>query len=159
MVTTPPPPGIPDPTRPQNPDLVPDPAGKRVEMIRSEEQLQVGTATYATERVRVGKHVITEEKTITVSVRREVFTLERAPAIDSNTPSQGGGLRPGSSEAEYEVVLYEEQVVVQKNVVPVERVTLIKEVVTTDQDVTDQVRSERIETDTIHLDNGTYPRQ
>ena len=44
-------------------------------------------------------------------------------------------------------MLSEEQVVVDKQVVPKERVRLGKETVTTDQEVTEEVRKERIETD------------
>ena len=44
-------------------------------------------------------------------------------------------------------MLSEEEVVVDKQVVPKERVRLGKETVTTDQEVTEEVRKERIETD------------
>ncbi len=156
MVTAQHPSQVPDPG--QQPNLDPAPGTSGGGMIRSEEQLQVDTATYATERVRVGKHVITEEKTITVSVRREVFTLERVPVTDSDAPSDGRALDAGSSQTEYEMVLHEEQIVVQKAVVPVERVTLIKDVVTAQQDVTDKVRAERIETGTTSANDSTHPR-
>ena len=54
---------------------------------------------------------------------------------------------PAISEEEHEVVLHEEQPVVDKEAVPVERVRLGKEKVTEQETVTEQVRKERIEAD------------
>ena len=51
------------------------------------------------------------------------------------------------TEEEHEVILYEEEVVVDKQVVPKERVRLDKDVVTEEQPVTEQVRKEQIEVD------------
>jgi stress response protein YsnF len=56
-------------------------------------------------------------------------------------PDAGGPL----SEDVYEVVRYEERVVITKQLVPVERVRLIRRIVTTDQTVAGQVRSELID--------------
>ena len=52
---------------------------------------------------------------------------------------------PRSSEEEHEVVLSEERPVVQKEVVPVERVRLTKDTVTEEAAVNETVRKERIE--------------
>lgn len=120
----------------------------QVGVTRSEERLQVSTTTHATETVRVRKHIITEEKTITVSVRREVVTLERAPVAEHDVQSGGGALQTAPSQTQYETVLHEEQIVVEKKVVPVERVTVITDLVTEQHGVTEQVRKEQIETDT-----------
>jgi uncharacterized protein (TIGR02271 family) len=114
-------------------------------MTRSEESLQVGTTTQETGRVRLRKYVTTEQETHTVPVRKEKAVLEREPITDANVGEATSG--PDISEEEHEVVLSEEEVVVDKQVVPKERVRLGKETVTTDQEVTEEVRKERIETD------------
>lgn len=126
-------------------------------MIRSQERLQVATTIYPTETVRLRKHIITEEKTITITVAREVFTLERAPI--TNPQATPGDDRWGSdlSQTHYEMVLHEEQVVVEKKVVPVERITILTDLITEQQVLTDQVRSERIETDTIAVNDSAVP--
>lgn len=116
-------------------------------MTRSEEQLKIVTETFPTETVRLRKHIITEEKTITVSVRREVISVDRVPITDSDARS-GGGLTAELSQARYQMVLYEEQIVVDKKIVPVERVTLITDLITEQHEITDQVRTEQIDTDT-----------
>lgn len=51
---------------------------------------------------------------------------------------------PPSDEV-HEIVRYEEQVVATTRTVPVERVRLVRRVVTTDQVVTAQVRAERLD--------------
>ncbi len=123
-------------------------------MIRSEEQLHVGTVTDAVERVRVGKRIVTEEKTITVSVRREVFTFEREPItdVDPGAEPDSARVQDQPSQTQVEIVLHEEQIVVHKNVVPIERVTVITDLVTGQHDVTEQVRKEQIETSTTPYD-------
>lgn len=56
---------------------------------------------------------------------------------------------PDISEEEHEVVLHEERPVVEKEAVPVERVKLDKETVTDQEQVTETVRKEQIETDGV----------
>ena len=51
--------------------------------------------------------------------------------------------------AEHEVVLHEEEVVVDKQVVPKERVRLDKDVVTEEQQVSEELRKEQIETEGV----------
>jgi stress response protein YsnF len=46
------------------------------------------------------------------------------------------------------MVLYEEEVVTEKRVVPKERIRLAKDTVTDEQQVSDQVRKEQIDVDT-----------
>jgi uncharacterized protein (TIGR02271 family) len=82
-----------------------------------------------------------------VAVRREEVRVEREPITAANIDRATDG--PAISEAEHEVVLHEEEVVTEKRIVPKERVRLAKDVVT-DQQVSDQVRKERIDIDTGH---------
>jgi uncharacterized protein (TIGR02271 family) len=112
-------------------------------MTRSEERLRVGTTSQETGRVRLRKYVTTEYETVTVPVRKEKAVLERVPISDENVDAATSG--PELSEAEHEVVLSEERVVVDKTVQPVERVRVGKETITEEQTVSEHVRKERIE--------------
>jgi uncharacterized protein (TIGR02271 family) len=111
-------------------------------MTRSEEELRVGTAERETGRARLRKYVVTDHVETTVPVRREEVRLEREPITDANVGSATDG--PAISEEEHEVVLHTEEPVVEKRVVPKERVRLDKEVTTEEQQVADDVRKEEI---------------
>jgi uncharacterized protein (TIGR02271 family) len=119
--------------------------GADAAMTRSEEELNVGTQTRERGRVRLRKYVTTEEVTQTVPVRREEVRLEREPITDANVGAATSG--PDLSEDEHEVVLHEEQPVVDKQVVPRERVRLDTDTVTEERQVGEEVRKERIEVD------------
>jgi uncharacterized protein (TIGR02271 family) len=115
-------------------------------MTRSEEELRVGTQRRESGRARLRKYVVTEEVTKTVPVQREEVRIEREPITDANAGQALDG--PAISEEEHEVVLHAETPVVDKRAVPKERVRLEKDTVTEDQTVSDEVRKERIDTDT-----------
>ncbi len=91
-------------------------------------------------RIRLKKVVVVEQRTVTVPVRREEYRLIREPITDGE-PVAGGVIGPD----EQEVVLYEERVVVTTEVVPVERIRLVKEEVVESREVSGQVRRERID--------------
>jgi uncharacterized protein (TIGR02271 family) len=112
-------------------------------MTRSEERINVGTRTTESGRVRLRKYVVTEQVTQTVPVSHEEIRVERDPITDANRPAATDG--PAISEEEHEVILHEERPVVEKEVVPVERVRLSTETVTGEEIVSDEVRKERIE--------------
>jgi uncharacterized protein (TIGR02271 family) len=112
-------------------------------MTRSEEELRVGTAQRERGRVRLRKYVTTEEQQVTVPVRREEVRVEREPVTDANLDAATSG--PEISEEEHEVVLREEEAVVEKRVVPRERVRLDKETVTDERQVSEEVRKEQLE--------------
>jgi uncharacterized protein (TIGR02271 family) len=114
-------------------------------MTRSEEQLNVHTARREAGRVRLRKHVVTEEQTATVPVSHDEVRVKREPITDANIDAAMDG--PAISEEEHEVVLEEEVPVVTKEARPVERVSLDTQTVTEQQQVTEDVRKERIETD------------
>jgi len=114
-------------------------------MTRSEEELHVGTEQRETGRARLRKYVVEDEVTQTVPVRREEVRIEREPITDGNAGSATDG--PAISEEEHEVVLHEEQPVAEKRVVPKERVRMDKDVETSEEQVSDTVRQERIEVD------------
>jgi uncharacterized protein (TIGR02271 family) len=114
-------------------------------MTRSEEELRVGTRERETGRVRLRKYVVTEHVQQTVPVRREELRLEREPITDANRDRATAG--PEISEEEHEVVLHEEQLVVDKRVVPKERVRLAKDTITDEQQISEEVRKEQIDVD------------
>jgi uncharacterized protein (TIGR02271 family) len=114
-------------------------------MTRSEEELRVGTRSQEAGRVRLRKHVVTENVTQTVPVQREELRIEREPITEANVGAANDG--PAISEEEHEIVLHEEEPVVEKRTVPKERVRLDTETVTGEQTVDEDVRKERIDVD------------
>jgi stress response protein YsnF/sporulation protein YlmC with PRC-barrel domain len=120
-----------------------------VEVIRSEEELRVGKRRRA-RRVRLKRYVVTDYVTKTIPVQREEVRLEEEPveeptAGEPTGPPEGG--EAASAEGGAEVLLREEEVVIQKRVVPRERVRLTKEVVTEERPVSGEVRKEQVEVD------------
>ncbi len=114
-------------------------------MVRSEEELRVGTEKVTTGKAKLRKYVVTENVTKTVPVEREELRLEREPITDENRDEAMKDTELG--EGEQEVTLTEERVVVDKETVPVERVALDTETVTDQQQVSEEVRKEEIDTD------------
>jgi uncharacterized protein (TIGR02271 family) len=112
-------------------------------MTRSEEEVRVGTASRERGRARLRKYVVTEQVQTTVPVQREEVRVEREPITEGNVDAAMDG--PAISEEEHEVVLHEEEPVVEKRVVPKERVRMAKETVTDEQTVSEEVRKEEIE--------------
>lgn len=111
-------------------------------MTLHEERVDVGTERAETGRVRLRKHVVSDQKTVTVPVEREEFEVVREPVADGEAHDGG---RLGDDEAE--VVLHEERPVVDKDVVATERVGLEKETVTEEQQVVTDVSREEVEVD------------
>jgi len=114
-------------------------------MTRSEEELKVGTRSRETGRVRLRKYVTTENVTQTVPVKKEHVRVEREPITDANRNQALDG--PEITENVHEEVLMEEEPVVEKRVVPKERVRLEKDVTTEQEQVSEGVRKERIDVD------------
>jgi uncharacterized protein (TIGR02271 family) len=114
-------------------------------MTVSEEELRVGTTEREAGRVRLKKFVVEDEVTEAVPVRREEVRVEREPITGANRGDALDG--PAISEEEHEVVLHEEEVVAEKRAVPKERVRLEKDVETSEETVSETVRSERVDVD------------
>ena len=85
-------------------------------MTRSEEELRVGTVRRPSELVRLKKHVVTEPVQMTVPVQREEVRIERESITHANRAEAMSGAE--ITEAEHAVTLHEEEVVVDKKVVP-----------------------------------------
>ncbi len=121
-------------------------------MTRSEEQLRVGTETREAGTARLRKHIVTENVSTTVPVSHEEVTLEREPITEAN---RGDAMAGGDlTEEEHEVALRAERAVVEKDVVPVERVRLGTETHTEQQQVDETVRKEVIDTDGVEGRRG-----
>ena len=126
-------------------------------MTRSEEELRVGTAERERGRVRLRKYVTTEQVQQTVPVQRERVRVEREPITDANLDAATSG--PEISEGEHEVILREEEPVVEKRVVPRERVRLDKDTVTDEERVAEEVRKEQIEVQDEDRTGGRHERR
>ena len=112
-------------------------------MTRSEEELQVGKMRRPSGLVRLKKSITTEQVNTTVPVQREQARVEREPITDANVGAAMSG--PELSEEEHELQLSEEEVTVDKRVVPKERVRVDKDVVTEERQVSEEVRKEQID--------------
>jgi uncharacterized protein (TIGR02271 family) len=120
-------------------------------MTCSEEELRVGTTQRERGRVRLRKYVTTEHVEQAIPVRERVRV---EPITDANLDAAISGR--DISEEEHEVVLHEEPPVVEKRVMPKERVRLDKDTVTDEERVAEQLRKERIE---VHDENTTGGRR
>jgi uncharacterized protein (TIGR02271 family) len=126
-------------------------------MTRSEEELRVGTTERERGRVRLRKYVTTEQVQQTVPLRREKAQVEREPITDANLDAATSG--PDISEEEHEVILREEEPVVEKRVVPRERVRLDKDTVTGEERVAEEIRKEQIDVDHEDTKGGRHERR
>jgi uncharacterized protein (TIGR02271 family) len=107
-------------------------------VTRSEEELQVGKREVEAGSARLRKWVETEPVDIDVELRRETARVTREPIDQAVSDADIG-------EQEVEVGLREEEAVVQKQTVAKERVGIEKDVDTTRETVSDEVRKERVE--------------
>lgn len=139
-------------------------------MVRSEEQLRVGTEEVAAKRMRVVKYVVTEEVQISVPIRREEIRIEEVPAgaldTDGGMVTEGEGLRTGPADGgpatgaltgglPEEIVLHAERPVVSVEVVPVERVRLTTELVAGQTSVSETVQREQVTVDHHPVPRGS----
>lgn len=116
-------------------------------MVLHEERANVGKERVETGRVRLRKHVVAEQKTITVPVEREEFEVVREPVGAGDT---GDGRLADDA---VELTLSEERPVVEKEVVATERVGLDRNVVTEERDITTDVGREEVQ---VERDGTTY---
>jgi uncharacterized protein (TIGR02271 family) len=123
------------------PELEPEPEPGWT--VRTEERLRVLTDTVVTGRVRVRKYLVTEERTFTVEVTREEISVEH----EEVPPAERTTLPPDAPDGPLgdqvlELIRHEERVMVTKEVVPVERVRIVRRVVTEPETVRGVVRRE-----------------
>jgi uncharacterized protein (TIGR02271 family) len=114
-------------------------------MTRSEEELKVRTVRRRRGRVRLRKYVVTEEVQRTIPLRREEIRVEEVP-IPSDDARRATEDADVSSEDE--IVLYKEIPVIEKRVVPAERVRIVKDVRADEAQISEKLRKERIDVET-----------
>lgn len=119
-------------------------------MTRSEEHLNVSTEQVTIGRARLRKFVVTEMQTVTVPVSHEEVRIVREPITDNGGGSGEVGVEINDDQTE--IILHAEQPVVTTEAVAVERVRLAAETVTEEQEISQPVRKEQIEADTIDAD-------
>lgn len=117
-------------------------AAQGAAMTRSEEQLVVDTESVEGGRVRLRKWVEVEQVETQVATRRETARIEHEPV---NEPVTGAVME----EQEIEVTLRREEPVIEKRAVAKERINLVKDVVTEHEQVTAEVRKERIDVEGV----------
>ncbi|MGO3328221.1 DUF2382 domain-containing protein [Gordonia sp. (in: high G+C Gram-positive bacteria)] len=115
-------------------------------VIRHEEQLNVDKQQEVTGKARLRKYVVTETQQVEVPVTREEVVVERTPISSDEAARLDDNSTIGDESIE--VPLHEERLVVNKEQVPVERVRVGTEAVTETKTVSDDVRKERIDTET-----------
>lgn len=110
-------------------------------MIRSEEQLHVGTEEYESGRARLHKYVVTENVTRSVPVSHEEVRVVREPLQPGDKAARAGDL----TEQDVEVTLHAERATMRKETVPVERVRMETQRVTEQKEVSAELRKEQID--------------
>jgi stress response protein YsnF len=121
-------------------------------MTRSEEELRVRTVRRERGRIRVRKYVVTEEVQRTIALRREEIRIEEAPAVGDGADAEESDDAGVDYDSEpYEIVLHEEVPVIEKRVVPRERVRIIKDARREETEVVDELRAERIDVERIDV--------
>lgn len=143
----------PDPARPDPGRLDPsrpDTARDDAVMVRSEEHLRIDAVNVVVGRARLVTFIVTENQTFTVPVSRQEVRL----VYDPVPPHQQVVSAAPPAEETYEVVLLAEQVLITKQLVPIERARMVRRVVTTGQAITEQVRSEQIDLTRIDATAG-----
>lgn len=115
--------------------------GGKDELIRSEEQLHIGTEEYESGKARLHKYVVTENVTRTVPVSHEEVRVVREPL----RPGDKATGRADITEQDVEVTLHAERATMRKETVPVERVRMETQKVTEQKEVSAELRKEQID--------------
>lgn len=136
--------GIPDNVSPQRLGTDPSSASEAVEVVRSEERLQVGSEVRVSGRAVLRKYVVTETVTQTFQVRHEEVRLDQEPISDGAAVVEGEAFL---DDRVIEMVLHREVPTVQMTVVATERVRLHVDTVTERVPVTADLREERVDVD------------
>ena len=112
-------------------------------LILAREELAVGKRQASAGEVELRKTVDTERVTEQVQLRHDEVSVERRPVTDPSAV----GTEPTIREDEIRIPVMEEQVVMQKVLVPREEIIVRKNQVTEQQTVSDTVRRERLVVD------------
>lgn len=113
-------------------------------MVRHEEHLHVHIETIPREVVHVEKVIVTEQRTLTVEVRREELRITRTPISSNNSPDLLAAPRT-RTRPPIVMILREERPVISLAVIPVEKVTVDVRVDTTDHHLSESLHHEHID--------------
>lgn len=126
------------------------PSAGHPEVVRSEERLSVTGRVRPVGRVRVGKRVVTEERSVTITLRREELFVEDLPAESTEGWERSAGAPAlGATPEPLVIVLSEEEPVVSVLAVPRELVTVRVERRSEQEQVSATVAHEVVEVDGI----------
>ena len=109
--------------------------------------MNVNKERVATGEARLRKYVVTDTETVEVPVEREEVSVERTPISAEDAKNYNGTISGDTEEAS--VTLHEEQVNVNKETVPVEKINLKKDTVRDTETYTEELRKEQIDTDGV----------
>ena len=109
-------------------------------LLLSQEELQVGTRSVETGRVRAVKHVDTEHVTQDVSRGIEQAEVGRTAATEGDS-----GKVETLPDGSLSIPVFEEQIVVEKRMVVRERIIVRKHTVYEEQQISADLRRERVE--------------
>lgn len=138
-------------------DGTPDPeADGEVEVLRAEERLRIDTEVQPAGAVRLRKWVETRTVSENVVVHQERVRVEREPVGLTDAAGPLGDVEIG--EAEFEVVLRDEQVVASKVTVPQEVVRLTKDLVAETVVVEADLAEEHVDVETADRSDGVAGR-
>ena len=137
------------PTPPADATTTRDPVGGTapVEVIRSEERLRAGVERVVTGTVRVAKRVVSEERMVPVTVRREELVVEHVPA-PSDATEPGRLAERDAHEPVVVLTLAEEVPEVAVRTVARESVRVYVDRLTSDETVTADLAREVVEEET-----------
>ncbi|MDJ0337920.1 YsnF/AvaK domain-containing protein [Cryobacterium sp. PH31-O1] len=119
-----------------------------LEVTLHEQQLRVSTRVVPFERVRIERFIVTEQRTLTVDIRREEVRIVRERISEAETGVDAPSNLQEHPREDLVMILSEEQAVITKRIVPVERVRLHTHVVTELQEVVEELGREHI--DVVH---------
>ena len=111
-----------------------------MDVTRSEEELRLTSAWRPVERLRLRKRIVTEQRVVTLELRREELVVEEEPVVEVPATAPD----PGPREP-LVVTLSEEQAVITKVVVPVERVRVLVDRVTEEHELRTGLRAEQVD--------------
>ena len=116
------------------------------EVVRSEEQLRVGTVTEQAGAVRAVKHVDVENVSTRVERGTEHADTERLAVVDAESDS---GQVETLADGSLSIPVFEEQIVVTKRLVVRERVVIRKHTVYEEHVVSADLKKERLEVEAV----------
>jgi len=111
-------------------------------ITRSEEQLRLAKATVETGVAQLNKYVSVDHVEKKIPISRERLVIERFPINEANIGSFGNAI---IGEQHFETTICEDRVAALKEIVPIERIRLAKEVESRVENVEADLRKEHVD--------------